>query len=153
MAPQSDPSRDRQELVRLRDELVGLLETFLEAAPLWRGTLYRMGRRCGQASCACTRGELHVSLVLTDRTLGPQRTLVPLRAHVGRLREMTRNYRRFRRARVRLGKIHRAMLEIIDRLEAEGRRRGQVRLPRARLLSQKQKDRSDPAERKPPRPP
>ncbi len=153
MSPAPDPSRSRQEVVRLRDEFVRLIEVFLERSPLWRGTVYRMGRKCGRAQCRCARGDLHFSLVLTDRTLGPQQTLVPRPHHVAPLRQMTGDYQRVRHARARLTKLLRRMLAVVDHLEEERRRRGQRRLPLVDLLSEKQKLRAAAASRRRRRPP
>jgi hypothetical protein len=130
----TDPSRDRQELGRLGEEILELLKIFRERLPLWRGTLYRMRRKCGKASCHCARGELHETLVLTDRTLGPQKTIVPLPVYEDRLRQMTLAYRRLRQARARFVKLSRSVLEIADRLEEDCLRLGQQRIDRKDLL-------------------
>jgi len=133
-----DPSSSRQQLARLRDELCQLVASLLERAPLWRGTLYRLDRLCGHPTCRCAQGHLHSTMVLSDRTGDRQQTLVPNAADLLRLRSMTAQYRQFRQARARLGKLFRAMLPHIDRLEQAGLDLAQQQLPRARLLSDKQ---------------
>ena len=148
-----DPSSDRKELLRLRDELCRLVDTILERLPLWRGTLYRLARRCGHPGCQCARGHLHTTMVLSDRTGERQQTFVPILGDLPRLRRLTAQYRRFRQARARLGKLFRSMLPVIDRLEEAGLGMAQQQMPRERLLGDRQKARSrshhkDPVRRK-----
>ena len=117
----SDLSRLRQGLVRLRDELGRLLEIFLAREPLVKGSVYALRRKCGKPTCACTRGELHGTVVVSWSEAGRTRlaTLPPGRR--GDLRASVRQYQRFRRARARLVKLHGEMLVRIDALDA-GRR-------------------------------
>jgi hypothetical protein len=137
----TDPSRDRQELRRLGDELLHLLEILRDQVPLWRGTLYRMRRKCGKESCHCGRGELHETLVLSDRTLDRPKTIVPPPVHEDRLREMTLAYQRVRQARARFVKLSRSALEIAHRLEEDGLKLGQKRIDRKDLLRKKSRPR------------
>jgi hypothetical protein len=114
-------SRIRQALVQLRDELGLLLEVFLARDPLVKGSVYALRRKCGKPTCACARGELHGSVVLSWSEAGRTRlrSLPPSRR--GDVRAAARRYQRFRRARARLVKLHAQMLRLIDALEA-GRR-------------------------------
>ena len=114
-------SRIRQALVQLRDELGLLLEVFLARDPLVKGSVYTLRRQCGKPTCACARGDLHGSVVLSWSEAGRTRlrSLPPGRR--GDVRAAARRYQRFRRARARLVKLHAQMLRLIDALEA-GRR-------------------------------
>ncbi len=105
-------SRTRQALVQLREEFGQLLEVFLARDPLVKVSVYTLRRQCGKPTCACARGDLHGTVVLSWSEAG--RT---------RLRSLPpgRRYQRFRRARARLVKLHAEMLALIDALEA-GRR-------------------------------
>ncbi len=121
MHPQSHLSRVRHGLVQLRDELGRLLEVFLARDPLVKGSVYELRRRCGKPTCACTRGALHRTVVVSWSEAGRTR-LQPLPpGRRGDLRAAVRRYQRFRRARARLVKLHREMLARIDALDA-GRR-------------------------------
>ena len=71
----ADLSPLRQKLGGLADEIRPLLDTFTDRAPLWRGLVYRLRRRCGKKTCCCTQGELHETTVLSDRSQGPQRVV------------------------------------------------------------------------------
>ena len=121
MQRQPSLSQIRQALVQLRDELGLLLEVFLGRDPLVKGSVYALRRQCGKPTCACARGELHGTVVLSWSEAGRTRlrTLPPGRR--GALRAAVRRYQRFRRARARLVKLHGEMLALIDALEA-GRR-------------------------------
>lgn len=123
MQTQAQPqlSRTRQALVQLRDELGQLLEVCLARDPLVKGSVYELRRKCGKPTCACARGALHGTVVLSWSEAGRThlRSLPPGRR--GDLRAGVRRYQRFRRARARLVKLHAEMLALIDALEA-GRR-------------------------------
>ena len=121
MHPNTDLSRTRHGLVRLRDELGRLLEVFLARDPLAKGSVYTLRRKCGKPTCACARGDLHGTVVVSWSEGGRTR-LQPLPpGRRGDLRAAVRRYQRFRRARARLVKLHGEMLALIDRLDA-GRR-------------------------------
>ena len=114
-------SRIRQALVQLRDELGLLLEVFLARDSLVKGSVYELRRKCGKPTCACARGDLHGSVVLSWSEAGRTRlrSLPPGRR--GDVRAAVRRYQRFRRARARLVKLHAEMLALIDALD-RGRR-------------------------------
>jgi len=114
-------SRIRQALVQLRDELGLLLEVFLARDPLVKGSVYTLRRQCGKPTCACARGELHGSVVLSWSEAGRTRlrSLPPGRR--GDVRAAVRRYQRFRRSRARLVKLHAEMLALIAALEAARR--------------------------------
>ena len=121
MHPTADLSRLRQKLVALREELGRLLEVFLARDSLVKGSVYTLQRKCGKPSCACARGALHGTLVVSWSEAGRTR-LQPLPpGRRGDLRASVRQYQRFRRARARLVKLHGEMLVLIDALDA-GRR-------------------------------
>jgi hypothetical protein len=107
--------------VQLRDELGLLLEVFLARDPLVKGSVYALHRKCGKPTCACARGDLHGSVVLSWSEAGRTRlrSLPPGRR--GDVRAAVRRYQRFRRARARLVKLHAEMLARIAALEAARR--------------------------------
>ena len=47
------------------DRLESSVQVVFRRAPLVKGNVYEMARKCGKPSCACTRGELHRSMVLS----------------------------------------------------------------------------------------
>jgi hypothetical protein len=115
-------SRLRQSLVRLRDEATQLLKVFLGRDPLARGTVYELRRKCGKPTCHCaTAGQLHAVTVLSVSEAGRTRLRALPPAQIAALRVLTARYRRFRRARARLVKVHRQMLAVIDQLDAARR--------------------------------
>ena len=112
-------SRLRQTLKMLLDDYQRQLEALLPVRQLVKGSIYDLQTRCGKPSCHCAsdEGPLHTSTVLSWSEHGKTRlrTLPPdERSH---LRQLTENYRRFRNARAALVKLHRRMLDHIDRLE------------------------------------
>lgn len=120
------PGRTRQRLKELAGEIPALLECALRRSPLWRGKVYDAKRKCGKPNCRCTRGELHVSPVLTDRSGDRLRNRGVPPGHLALFRRMTEDYRKVRQVRARFLKITKEMLSLLDRLE-EGRRREAVK--------------------------
>jgi len=115
---QQELSRLRQRLRELLEELGEVLETAYERSPVIKGTAYELARRCGKPNCRCTRGELHRSMVLSWSEGGRSRLKSLKASQVDRVRSQTRAYARLRRARARVVKIGREMVEVMDRIEA-----------------------------------
>ncbi len=124
MSPRPRTSRLRQLLLRLHGEGAVLLEVFLAPEPLVRGSVYELRRRCGRPSCRCARGRLHPVMVLSVSEQGRTRLRTLPEDRLAKLRELTQRYRRVRRARARLVRVQRAMLVVIDQLEAARRKEG-----------------------------
>lgn len=126
-------ARLRQRLRQLIEEHARLLEVAFERTPLWRGLVLDAKRKCGKPTCRCTRGELHVSPILSDRSGEKQRSLAVKGPDLLLFRKLTEAYREVRAHRVRLVRVQREILGIFDSLEAARRREGERR--HARRLS------------------
>ena len=110
-------SRLRQTLRELLAELEQSLDVAFRRAPMIKGNVYELARKCGKPSCACTRGELHRSMVLTWSHEGKSKlfSIPPERLSI--LREKSEEYLRFRRARARVTEICKKVLGVMDRIE------------------------------------
>ena len=128
-------SRLRQTLKTLLDDYQHQLEQMLPLRQLVKGSVYDLQTRCGKPSCHCASedGPLHTSAVISWSEHGKTRlrTLPP--DERAQLRQLTENYRRFRNARAALVKLHRRMLDHIDRLEKA------LRLPPPKPASRRRK--------------
>ena len=113
----SEPfSRQRQELWRTYVALARTLRTLQLDRPMVQGSLYLLRRKCGKPNCRCARGDLHAGWVLTRSESGRNRLYsVPVDQR-GRLRPLTREYRRWQLARARLVKQSAALVALIDQL-------------------------------------
>jgi hypothetical protein len=136
LATSSDrASRLRQALQTLLDDYRRQLEVLLPVRQLVKGSVYPLQTRCGKPSCHCAsdQGPLHTSTVISwsERGKTRLRTLPP--DERARLRQLTDDYRRFRHARATLVKLHRRMLDHIDRLEKA------LRLPPPKPASRRRK--------------
>ncbi len=112
-----DLSRLRLALRRLLTDLERSLRVAFRRTPLVKGNVYEMARKCGKPSCACTRGKLHRSMVLSWSEQGKTRLLSIPPDRLAELREKSQGYLRFRRARARVSEICREMLVLLDRIE------------------------------------
>ncbi len=112
-------SRLRQALKALVADYQRQIDDLLPLRQLVKGSVYNLQTRCGKPSCHCAddQGPLHTSAVLSwsDQGKTRLRTLPP--GELSRFRQLTENYRRCRRARAALVKLHQRILAHIDRLE------------------------------------
>jgi hypothetical protein len=114
----------RTQLLKLTEDVRRLREIFLERPPMLPGSLYTLRRRCGKPNCRCVEGHLHATEVLSYRG-GPQPQNITLRPdQLHAVQQAADAYRRFRQARAELVKLHRRMIQVIDRIEAERVRQG-----------------------------
>ena len=110
-------SRLRQELQHLLEEMERSMEVIFGRAPLVKGNVYEMSRKCGKPSCACARGQLHKSMVLSWSHQGKTRLRSVPPQRLEELRSKSEEYLRFRRARAQVSVICKQMLNVIDRIE------------------------------------
>ena len=110
-------SRLRQELWHILEELERSVEVVSGRGPLVKGSIYEMARKCGKPSCACARGQLHKSLVLSWSHQGRTRLKSIPPERLQELRRKSEEYLRFRRARAQVTVICKQMLSVIDRIE------------------------------------
>ncbi len=114
----------RAQLRDLTQQLEPLREIFLKRQPLLPGSLYTLRRRCGKSNCRCAEGQLHATTVLSYRGGARPQTITPTPQQLGAVKQATDAYRRFRRARAELVKLHRQMMQVIDAIEAQRVREG-----------------------------
>ena len=107
----------RQELRKLLADLEGSVDVIFGRAALVKGSVYEMARKCGKTSCACARGQLHKSMVLSWSHRGQTRLRPIPPERLAELRRKTEEYARFRRARAQVSVVCRQILSVIDRIE------------------------------------
>ena len=104
----------------LREHLVDLersLDVVFGRAPMVKGNVYELARKCGKPNCTCTRGELHRSMVLTWSHEGKSKLFSIPPERLSALQEKSEEYLRFRRARARVTEICKMILGVMDRIE------------------------------------
>ena len=120
--------QNRRELSHIRQKLLQLylrtrkeLAPFLSEAPMTKGTVYPLRRKCSKPSCRCARGELHETLVLTASLGGKTRLWTIAPEQIGEIRERTQAYREFRKSRAAFIKEcaqrQEELLRLIDAIE------------------------------------
>jgi Family of unknown function (DUF6788) len=100
----------------LRD-LERTLHCVFQRGPLLKGNVCELARRCGKPSCACTRGKLHRTMVLSWSEQGKTRLIAIPPERLEDVRKRSERYLQFRRARAEATKIHRRILKLLDRIE------------------------------------
>lgn len=111
-------SRLRQSLVHLTDEVRQLVDPFLSDKPVIKGSVYELKRKCGKPGCKCARGELHRRMVVSASEKGKTKLRVIPRGTLVEVESKVRRYQKLRRARTRLGEVHKKTLQVIDDMEA-----------------------------------
>ena len=110
-------SRLRQALRQRLKELESSLEVVFGRAPLVKGNVYEMARKCGKPLCTCTRGELHRSMVLSWSERGKTQLFSIPPDRLAEVRQKSQEYLRFRRTRARVSEICKGMVTLLDRIE------------------------------------
>jgi hypothetical protein len=110
-------SRLRQTLREHLADLEKSLKVVFGRAPMVKGNVYELARKCGKPACACTRGELHRSMVLTWSHEGKSKLFSIPPERLSALQEKSEEYLRFRRARARVTEICKKVLGVMDRIE------------------------------------
>lgn len=112
-----DISRLRQRLRGVGEKLQRELEQLLsERAGLIRGTFGTRARVCGNATCRCTRGELHESKYLSASDGGRVRQVhVPASDEVAVAQGVER-YQRWRELRGQVAEVDAELLRLVDAL-------------------------------------
>jgi len=110
-------SRLRLQLRALLADLAQTLRVVLGRAPLIRGNVYEIARRCGTPHCACTRGRLHRNMVITWTEKGKHRLRSIPPARLAAVRQRSEEYLRFRRARAQVSVLLRKILALVDRIQ------------------------------------
>jgi Family of unknown function (DUF6788) len=110
-------SRLRRALRQRLIDLESSLQVVLGHAPLVKGNVYEMARKCGKTSCACTRGELHRTMVLSWSQRGKTRLFSIPPDRLAEMRQKSEEYLRFRQTRARVSEICKGMVALLDRIE------------------------------------
>ena len=109
------PSKARQKLRHIQQQLPELLTPFLQRDPLLPAYVYATQRKCGNPNCRCAKGQLHPGHSISFEEQGRRRCYSLTEAQRERLQPWAENYRRFRQAR----REFRRMLEEAQGLIAE----------------------------------
>ena len=110
-------SRLRQTLHEHLADLEKSLDVVFGRSPMVKGNVYELARKCGKPNCACTRGELHRSMVLTWSHKGKAKLFSIPSERLADLRSKSEEYLRFRRARAQVTEICKKILGVMDRIE------------------------------------
>lgn len=110
-------SRLRSALQEALKELEATLGVAFERSALVKGNVYELARKCGKPSCACAKGQLHRSMVLSWSHQGKTRLMAIPPEKLDRVRSNSEHYLRYRRARARVTEIFKQILKLLDGIE------------------------------------
>ena len=89
-----------------------------ERGPVVRGSFHVHGTTCGKDNCKCARGELHTTAVLAVSEQGRQRNIYVRPPDRLDLKKRAESYRRYRKRRAGLSKVHSEIRALADELLA-----------------------------------
>ena len=128
-----DPAALRQLIGRTEQARKQQLQVlFATRQRMVRGSFVLLGKKCGKAGCACTRGDLHPTRYLSASQDGRTRMVYVSAEQAATVKPAAERYQRFRRARAQLVKLSTRTVALADRLQqalteplapASGRRR------------------------------
>ena len=110
-------SRLRQRLRELLDELEKSLQVAFGRTRMIKGNVYELARQCGKPTCACARGALHRSMVLTWSQQGQSKLFSIPPERLSEVQAKSAEYLQFRQARARVTQIGKKILKVMDRME------------------------------------
>lgn len=115
-------SKLRRELAGKLSDLEGLLQPAFDNDRVLPGVVTVSRHRCGNAGCACTReGKLHEAVRILIKFKDGYATRCLSEEEVSSFRPRAEAYQRLRQARSNLGKWHKEVIDLIDRIERERR--------------------------------
>ena len=112
-----DLSRIWQQIYKLQREHARLIQGMLKSRGMVKGSVVTLARRCGKPGCKCNRGEKHKSKYLSISEGGKTRMVYLKPGMEMKVGEAAERYRRFRRARARLVKAQKEVLNLFNQLE------------------------------------
>ena len=130
------PSKARQKLRHLQQQLPKRLAPFFQRDPLLPAYIYDTQRKCGNPKCRCAHGQLHPGRSICFEEDGRRQCYSLTPDQRGQLQPWAENYRRFRQARRELRRTAQDAFDLIDQIELALRRSpsecvAQVKQPRA----------------------
>ena len=111
----STPNKIRK-LEQRRERLIGEL---LKTQAMIRGSFGTVHRKCGAPNCWCAQGSGHPLDRINYSQDGRSRTKAVKAQDVEWAREMTENYKRFRKIRQELRSLEKQINQAIEELEAK----------------------------------
>lgn len=117
MSPLSQISRIRQRIAQLSRQRQAAERVLLGRGQLLKGSVIEVQRTCGKSRCKCGKGQKHICYQLSASIEGRTRTRNVPRKDLARVQELTKNYRRFRRARATWVRLNEQIIEMINQLE------------------------------------
>lgn len=118
MSPSSQIIRIRQGLGQLARQRQAAEKALQQRSPLLKGSFCEVQRTCGNPGCKCAHGEKHICQQLSASVQGKARTWNVPHQYAAKVKRLTENYRRFRRARAAWVRINEQMLKLIGELES-----------------------------------
>ena len=117
MSPLSQISRIRQRIAQLVRQRHAAERVLLGRHELLKGSVIEVQRTCGKAGCKCAKGQEHICYQLSASIEGRTRTRNVPRKDLTKVKHLTDNYRRFRRARAAWVRLNEQIIELINQLE------------------------------------
>jgi len=113
-------SEIRQKILSISKTINRYIESIISSNLVTKGTICEKKRRCGNAGCKCTRGDLHVTKILSFSHKGKSRIIHLSRysdLELRHLEKRVRRYQQFRRSRAQIVYYFKLLITEINRME------------------------------------
>jgi len=134
-----NPSRLRQKIRALYEQIAPHIETVLARDPLFAASLYEHNIKCGKPQCKCAKGSYrHHLWCVSFNEQGRSRTRVVSETQYADVERLTGAYARFRQARREIQQACQALLTAVDALGRARCEQGQKRYTRVAAKGKRQ---------------
>ena len=124
-----DISKLRKELNIIFKNINNIKKSFMVRKPMLNGGVYKTKTRCGNPKCRCMReGKLHVIWRYYYTEDGKNKVKTLKEHEIIKYTELTERYKNYRKARMRLVKINKRIIEILNLIEEALIKRGEKRI-------------------------
>ena len=111
-----DASKLRQEIRHLNTERNKLLNRVMRPRRMVKGSLYQMGRSCGNPNCKCAKGEKHISWYLSRKIERKTKLTYIGRIVPSYLAERVKGYQRHQKLLARIRKADSRISDCLNQL-------------------------------------
>ncbi|OGF64712.1 MAG: hypothetical protein A2Y62_14765 [Candidatus Fischerbacteria bacterium RBG_13_37_8] len=116
----SSISKARQNLLFLCSELERLVKQIVNSKEITKGTICEKRRKCGNQKCRCSKGELHITRILSYSHKGKSR-IIHLSKYslleLTKLEKQVKEYQQFRKSRAKIVAYAKLLIKEINQME------------------------------------
>lgn len=124
-----DISKLRKELNITFKNMNNIKKSFMVRKPMLNGGVYKTKTKCGNPNCKCMlENELHIVWRYYYTEDGKNKVKTLKAYEILKYTELTERYKKYRKARMRLVKINKRIIEVLNMIEEDLIKRGEKQI-------------------------